>query len=567
LIATNSAGCPDTAETVISNLPSPNIGADQQSGFCQNTVVDLTGFFNTTGLTSDWTLNSVTVANPVAVNAAGNYQLIVTDINSCSDTAMLALTSISAPSLGTNQSVNLCPGASENLNTVFNVTGLTTEWSLGGIIVPDVSAISTPGNYQLVATNSSGCTDTVIALVASVAAPTLGPNQLVSGCQGDVFNLTTLYSTGSNTVQWTFNGSAVSNPASVNQSGNYQITVTNSFGCTKSSVATIQLNAVPVLGSDHNIEFCSNENYDLTGLFNLTGLTSVWSLNGGVVNDPQSITAGGNYQLVATNSNICRDTAVVFAQMNTAPDLGADQSYMLCPWMTVDLNNTFSFNGLTPSWTVNGLPYTVTNPVHDVGLFQVNVTDANGCNDVAAVAIDTMFCECEADFVFAGKCIQEPVQFTLLADSVIVGASWSFSHPLMPQRSEINPVVKFFGDEPVNVTLVANLSCGVQTVEKTVVFEDCSQPCPVFLPAAFTPNTDGKNERFQVFTECFPLEFELEIHNRFGQLIFSSATPALGWDGKYNEVPSPEGLYVYRVGYKMPYQKKVVKTGTIALIR
>jgi gliding motility-associated-like protein len=75
------------------------------------------------------------------------------------------------------------------------------------------------------------------------------------------------------------------------------------------------------------------------------------------------------------------------------------------------------------------------------------------------------------------------------------------------------------------------------------------------------------HERFQVFTECFPMKFELEIHNRFGQLIFSSATPGSGWDGKYNESPSPEGLYVYRLGYKMPYQKKVVKTGTIALIR
>lgn len=137
----------------------------------------------------------------------------------------------------------------------------------------------------------------------------------------------------------------------------------------------------------------------------------------------------------------------------------------------------------------------------------------------------------------------------------------------MPSQSANNPSVKFLSDDIVEVTLQVTLSCGVINIVKQIKMEDCAKSCPVYFPNAFTPNNDGINERFKAENDCIPLEFELQVHNRFGQMIFQSEELSHSWDGKYLGKPAPEGLYVYRATYRFPYQSRQTVKGIISLIR
>ena len=131
--------------------------------------------------------------------------------------------------------------------------------------------------------------------------------------------------------------------------------------------------------------------------------------------------------------------------------------------------------------------------VHVAGIYEVSVTDANGCMDTAVATIVNVECLCEADFTEDAHCMQEPVKFVLLADSVIMDSRWEFADAV-GGSSAIDPLVKFNKEGEVQVTLQATLGCGVVTVERTIRLVDCTKECSVFIPNTFTPNNDHIND-------------------------------------------------------------------------
>jgi len=566
VISSNSAGCRDTANVILNQIASPVLGPNQNLNFCANETVDLNSLFNVTGLTTTWTLNGTHVANPGAISNSGNYLLNATNSTGCSSQANAVLTSVAAPVLGPNQNTSFCPGETTDLTALFATAGLTATWTLNGSTVTNPSAINTAGTYQLIATNSTGCPDTAFANVTASSSPVIGPDQQATSCEGTPVNLNSFYNAGGNSVSWTTNNNPVPNPGNVTAAGIYTITLTNATGCTASASVNLSLYPKPDLGSDQDVSLCPGTVTDISTLFPVTGLATSWSMNGIAGIDPTNIATAGIYQLIVTDGNGCSDTAFAEVVISNGPDLGNDQSFELCDWMNLDLNTVFNISGLSAVWTYNGQPIQQTT-VHDSGSYVIVVTDQGGCTDEAGVMISNIFCECEADFVYDGKCMQEPVNFTLLADSAVNSVLWQFSFPGMQSSTSINPAIKFLTSEIVEVTLTANLSCGTKEIKKNVIIDDCSVVCPVFFPSAFTPNKDGTNDRFGPFMDCSPLEYALEIRNRFGQLVFLAEQPGHTWDGKHNNLPVPEGIYVYTVKYKVPYQSKKMINGTLSLLR
>ncbi len=91
-----------------------------------------------------------------------------------------------------------------------------------------------------------------------------------------------------------------------------------------------------------------------------------------------------------------------------------------------------------------------------------------------------------------------------------------------------------------------------------------------FLPNAFTPNDDGLNELFvaQGFFRGIN-QFDLQIWNRWGEAIFSSTSPDIGWNGKHQNVGkmSPNGVYIYQISFLGPRGKPYNFRGFATLIR
>lgn len=88
----------------------------------------------------------------------------------------------------------------------------------------------------------------------------------------------------------------------------------------------------------------------------------------------------------------------------------------------------------------------------------------------------------------------------------------------------------------------------------------------VFIPNAFTPNENNRNEVFLPYTGGLK-SFQLAIYNRWGEKVFESNDPALGWDGYVGGMMAMEGIYVYDFRYSDFKDKKYQNTGTLHLIR
>lgn len=90
-----------------------------------------------------------------------------------------------------------------------------------------------------------------------------------------------------------------------------------------------------------------------------------------------------------------------------------------------------------------------------------------------------------------------------------------------------------------------------------------------YIPNAFTPNDDGFNDKFSILG--IPYEqitrFNMQIYDRWGQMIFTSSDIREGWDGKQNGEYCPVGVYVWSIYYEDNKKKPVTNKGTIILLR
>ncbi len=89
----------------------------------------------------------------------------------------------------------------------------------------------------------------------------------------------------------------------------------------------------------------------------------------------------------------------------------------------------------------------------------------------------------------------------------------------------------------------------IDTFANESVFSNifCVDNCPEYiLPNVFTPNGDGANELFIPYPYRFINSIEINIFNRWGNLVFQSTNPDINWDGKTkNGEDVAEGTYYY----------------------
>lgn len=564
-------GCYYNAQFMVTASAPISLGPDVVLEQCASAgPIDLTAQLNLAGVTTQaWTLTGASIpgANALAASVSGVYSLIASNAGGCADTAQVTLTVVADPVLGADQVIAVCPGGTADLTAGFNTAGFTASWSYGGASVAPPATAALPGTYTLVATTASaGCTDTADATLTILVPPSLGADQQMDACANSTVDLTTLFGTAGLVAAWTSAGAPVPALASAAPGATYQLLASDAAGCTDTASVVVNALPAPALGADASGSFCAGGQEDLTPYFNTSGLSSNWSFNGSLVSDITAVNTAGTYVLQASNADGCIDTALVLITTDPNPALGPDQSFLLCNWQTVDLGTVFPVGGLNTTYTMNGNPVAAPASVHDPGVYAVQVVDANGCMDTALVTVDTMFCRCTAEFSYDAQCYQDPVPFTLIADSTILAAEWRFGSAAA-YADAIDPVVQFVRGGEVVVTLRATLSCGVVEVVRAIQVPDCSDSCTVFVPNAFTPDGDSYNEAWALGGECVPQQFNVAVFDRWGELIYTSADPQKAWDGTVNGRMSPAGVYAYRMEYQLPYQEPKKAHGFITLLR
>jgi len=87
-----------------------------------------------------------------------------------------------------------------------------------------------------------------------------------------------------------------------------------------------------------------------------------------------------------------------------------------------------------------------------------------------------------------------------------------------------------------------------------------------YVPNAFTPDGNGKNDCFSVKYKGVVDDFHMVIYNRWGEVVFSTKNIANCWDGKYKGVEQQTGVFVYSIKAQT-FCGPIEKRGVLTLIR
>jgi gliding motility-associated-like protein len=107
---------------------------------------------------------------------------------------------------------------------------------------------------------------------------------------------------------------------------------------------------------------------------------------------------------------------------------------------------------------------------------------------------------------------------------------------------------------------------GCSTTDSVEVFKDCY----IDIPNAFSPNGDGLNDYFipRQYLSSGLVSFKMQVFNRWGQLIFETTSiDGRGWDGAFNGVAQPAGVYVYLIEASFINGRSERYQGNVTLFR
>ena len=105
----------------------------------------------------------------------------------------------------------------------------------------------------------------------------------------------------------------------------------------------------------------------------------------------------------------------------------------------------------------------------------------------------------------------------------------------------------------------------MDTVLIEVEVVNCDKP-NIFIPNAFSPNNDGKNDILYVSGDYIE-SMDWIIYDRWGEKVFHSTDITQGWDGKYKNNDCQAGVYYYKLEIKCEGGKTFLTGGDVTLIR
>ena len=611
-------GCPSlegTTQVVVNPSPAPPI-VSSNSPICEGVNLQLNASPNLLPSQSiSWTgpsgFNSV-LQNPTVTGAgfinSGNYSAFITQ-NGCSSLAGTVDVEIiqtpATPIISTNSPVcinnnlTLSP-QSYSSPVLYNWIGPNGFTSSASSIAISDAQLTNAGDYSLIVTvQNTTCASAIgnVTVIVSVApqanagadisicpqingnigeAPTPGVTYLWSPTTGlndfnsanPIFNLA---STSPNnqvllyTVTASLQNCSTTDQVEITLFSNLFASITapipqcfssNSFSFTAGGLFPANSTFLWDFGLNANPTSSTAQNPNNI-IYNFTGQQPV-SL---------SITANGcPSNLATTNINVLPMPTSNFIADNY---IGCDPMYVRFTNLSETLNGT-----LTYQWNLgNGLSSTQTNPnsIYSIpGSYDVKlkVTSSNGCSDVYAVnTMITVSITPEAGFIISPGQNITILDPTINLEDFSVGASQvEYQIDDLDILYDYNPSYTFADTGTYFIKqIVANQFGCADTMVKEVVIDFGFK---VFVPKAFSPNFDGKNDFFMVYGEDFD-EFEFKVFSRWGQLMFTTFDATSGWDGtiRNSGIIANNDLYIYAVKGTDKYGRQFEVSGTVNLIR
>jgi gliding motility-associated-like protein len=364
---------------------------------------------------------------------------------------------------------------------------------------------------------------------------------------------------GSNSSSFLWNDGSTNRFLNASQSGEYSVQTTL-YNCISTDTITVTFQTPPTITIRSDTSLCPNEMTDISATVpNMQSI--VWS--NGSTDTTQTISVTGMYVAILTDSVYCvvEDSVYVDFYPNPYVELGNDT--VICDGNLITLIADVSSVG-TFLWSDGSTDGSL--GVGTVGIYSVDILDENGC-----AALDSVFVD-----VLTSLVPNLPTDTTICQDIILrinayqptVETYLWMGESAFYNQNEVTDSV-FIITYPGFYTLEMTNQCGGLTQYLEVKKEDCT--CEPFIPNVFTPNGDGRNDKFQVFANCEFQDFKIEIYDRWGTRLFVAADWLGGWDGTARGQELPPGVYIYKIEYtagdKNGNPTTTTKQGSITLIR
>lgn len=358
----NSDGCNASASVTVSVNPLPSAVISGTTSFCQGSSTSLTA---SGGATYQWSTGATTPS--ILISSAATYVVTTTSAAGCTSTASVTTTVNSLPAVSITGNRNFCL----NSNTVLTATGGTSyHWSDGSTL--NTLTVTSPGTYSVTATNSNNCSASGSAVISTYSLPNPNITGNTSICQG---RSTTLTASGGSTYHWSTG--VTSSYITVNATGNYTVTVTNSNGCTAETSATVIVNPLPqiIISGDNNI--CRGES---TTLVASGGVSYLWTTGQTAQYIVVNPTVNTTYTVIVTDENNCSANSNITVTVNQLPVATISGNSAICVGDTVPLTASGGIHFLWNTGDTSNI-INVSNPL----TYTVTVTSAHGCTSTSSI--------------------------------------------------------------------------------------------------------------------------------------------------------------------------------------
>lgn len=406
---TDDAGCQDVDSVLIGSAPPLVVTFNPDPAtFCTGGTLLLTALVSGNQgnpLTYSWTTPTGTATgNPLNTGLAGNYSVTVSEENGCTGTASIDVTESQGLSIQIlPPTASICEGGEIWLTGSANGGDGNYDYVWLDPTSPEFNdslLVSEPGVYIFGAVDGNGCEGmdsieiTLEALInISIVTPQTGL------CPGETIELILNPAPGGDWVfVWTTPSGATSSqyPLSINEPGIYSVNVVYGGGCTSEATLFISSNPQPQIEiTPLNPSFCAGGNITLSVQLLSGGPITSYSWNGPSGNSSNAdfnVSLAGNYSVTVTNDRGCSQTAntqVTISNglnvnfINPTITICGGGETTLAPAVSGGVEPyTYIWNGPTGIFSGDNL---ITGTA---GIYQVTVTDNNGCSGNGTVSVE-----------------------------------------------------------------------------------------------------------------------------------------------------------------------------------
>lgn len=584
VVVTGSDGCISAGSVTITE-PSP-IGfsiANTTEPLCNgdlNGVITAIPSGGTLPYTYSW--SSGGTSDTLSGAGVGSYTVTLTDANGCTATQSVTLTEPSALTISntfTNPSCNTISDGTINITVSGGTLPYAFNWNSGMAATEDLSGLLS-GTYSVTVTDTNGCAISDTITLTPIVTVTAQAGNDTTFCDLGTLTLDASASTNGVNFNWfqvpaipAGSGTTLTvTPPSGTTS--YYVAVDNGSGCADSDTVTVTSNPLPIANAGNDTLICQAGPITLDAAGSTNAVSYQWfDMTNTLIGSTSAVsitpTGTANYYVIVDNGVGCTDTDTVNVILNPLPlaDAGNDTTYCSSNPVSIMLDASGSTNAVNVEWFQVGNPVALssTNTVNVIPSFgttsyYIVVDNGSGCSATDTITVNAN----QIPVANAGT----DITIIATANTIIGG------NPTGPSGSTFlwNPL------PGLDNSTVANPTAAPLTTTTYTVTVTTSQGCidtdeiivtvipKIIIPDGISPNADGDNDEWVIDgIELFP-NCNVEVYNRWGELLFQSPGYKEKWKGTFKGKELPVGTYYYIIDLKDPLFPDVY-TGPITILR